>query len=82
MAQTHIELTDEQITALEKLAKEQNKSLSQLIQDNIEKLIAGSAPRYTPRQKQQALDIVGKFKSGLNDLSTNHDQYFTETTDQ
>lgn len=82
MAQTQIELTDEQMTALEKLAKEQNTSLPQLIQDNIKKLITEPAAKYTPAQKQQALDIVGKFKSGLNDLSTNHDKYFAETIDQ
>jgi len=81
MVQTQIELTDEQMTALEKLAQEQNISLPQLIQDNIKKLIAEPAPRYTPEQKQQALDIVGKFRSGLNDLSTNHDKYFEEAID-
>lgn len=81
MAQTQIELTDEQMTALEKLAKEQNTSLPELIQESIKKLIAERHHRYTPEQKQRALDIVGKFKSGQNDLSTNHDKYFVETID-
>lgn len=82
MAQTQIELTDEQITALEKLAKEQNMSLPQLIQNNIKKLIEESVPQYTPDQKKRALSIVGKFESRQNDLSTNHDKYFAETIDQ
>ena len=78
MARTQIDLTQEQVTALEKLAKQRNLSLSDLLQEGIRSLLQTSEPKYTPEQKQRALAIIGRYRSGQADLSTNHDAYFLE----
>ena len=78
MAQTLVELTDAQMTALEMLAKKQNTTLPQLIQDSIKNLIGESTPQYTSDQKKRALSIIGKFESDHTDLSINHDDHFID----
>ena len=79
MAQTQIVLSDTQLSALEKLAETRNISVETLLQESIGNLIqsANQAP-YTETQKQRARDIIGRFKSGVNDLSQNHDNYLSD----
>ncbi|MFH0925294.1 MAG: CopG family transcriptional regulator [bacterium] len=79
MVTTEIQLTEEQMTSLKKEAQRKHISISILIQECISKNIVSKPP---PIDKEKiwkrALAISGRFRSGLKDLSTNHDEYLDE----
>ena len=75
MVRTQIELTEEQMSALKKLAKKRQISLSNLVQEGINKVLRPEVNRSNAEMKQRALDVAGRFRSGLGDLSKRHDEY-------
>ena len=78
MAQTQIELTEEQVATLKQLAKQRQISLPDLIQEGIDALLQPVCIAGKEERKQRAMAIAGRFRSGLGDLSQRHDVYFTE----
>ncbi len=82
MIQTQIELTEEQMSALEKLAKKRRISLSELVRESITNSLRSDVARSDSEMKRKALDIAGRFRSGLGDLSEGHDKYLSETYDR
>ena len=75
MARIQIELTDEQTSALEKLAKQRNMPLPDLIQESIAKFMVQGAPTRNLELRQRAMAVAARFRSGLGDLSRQHDGY-------
>ena len=82
MAQTQIELTNEEMTALEELARKRNVSLSDLIHEGIGHLLRSVSISKEAELRQRALAVSGRFRSVLKDLSTRHDDYLAETLDR
>jgi Arc/MetJ-type ribon-helix-helix transcriptional regulator len=81
MIQTQVHLTEEQLSALEELAKRRNSSVSDLICEGVNTLLQSvSIPSKVDRQ-QRALAAAGLFRSGRGDLSKRHDEYLAETFD-
>ena len=78
MVQTQIQLTEEQMTALGELAKKRRLSLPNLIQEAIDQLLRSVVTPTKAEQKERALAIAGRFKSGLGDLARRHDDYVAE----
>lgn len=68
----HIYLRPDQLTALRKRAAEQNKSVSELVRQAVDLLLASSLA------DEPLLHIVGLGDSGVNDLAANHDHYLTQ----
>lgn len=83
MAETLIELTDEQLEALEKLAQHRNISVSDLIQEGIDMLVQLAPNEETDDEelRRRAIAVAGRYKSGLGDLARNHDHYLTEPSE-
>lgn len=81
MVQTQIQLTEEQMAALEELAKRRNASVDDLVHEGINNLLRSSATSSKAELKQRALAVAGRFRSGLGDLSKRHDDYLVETLD-
>ena len=84
MVQTQIQLTEEQMAALEELARKRHLSLSDLIRESVDNLLrsaAGSLTLEQNEQKRRALAVAGRFKSGLGDLAKRHDDYVAEAFD-
>lgn len=63
MVQTQIQLTEEQLAALEELAKQRNVSLPALIREGIDHLLrsVGSPWNGRAEQKRRALAIARRF---------------------
>lgn len=78
MVHTQIQLTEEQMTALGELAKKRRLSLPNLIQEAIDHLLRSVVTPTKAEQKERALAIAGRFKSGLGDLARRHDDYVAE----
>ena len=78
MIRTQIQLQEDQINALKKIAAEKQISLAELIRKAVDTVIkSGAVPDYEERRKR-AIDIAGKFRSGKNDIALRHDEYLSE----
>lgn len=82
MIRTQIQLTEEQSQILKRLASLRKVSVAELIRQGIDFFLKVAAPVSPDKRKKSALDVVGKFQSGLGDLSTKHDDYFAQDLDK
>ena len=79
MVLKQIELIEEQNQSLEELANAKGRSVSELVREGIELVIRveGQHPD-RGELKHRALQLSGRFHSGVQDLSTKHDRYLGE----
>ena len=78
MVRTQIQLKEEQVTALKKIAAAKQSSIAELIRKAVDNIIkTGAVPDYKERRKR-AIDIAGRFRSGNQDISLHHDKYLAE----
>jgi Arc/MetJ-type ribon-helix-helix transcriptional regulator len=82
MVRTQIQLTEEQMADLKKLAAERGVSVAELVREGVQALLRASRGGTREEKKRRALAAVGKFRSGVTDLSTRHDDYFAEAVEQ
>lgn len=75
MVRTQIQLTEEQARALHRKASEQATSVAHLIREAVDASLAADR---VAGDRQRALQAVGRFRSGLNDVSADHDRYLAE----
>lgn len=73
-----IELSEEQTQALNKIAARRGQSVPELIVSSVKAMLASEAPPDREELKRRALAVSGRFRSGLTDLSTEHDRYLEE----
>lgn len=74
MVRTQIQFTADQIERLKQEAAARNVSVSQVVRDAVE---LGLPPKGSGIER--ALELTdGKFRSGLSDLSENHDAYLAD----
>ncbi|MFZ5906236.1 MAG: ribbon-helix-helix protein, CopG family [Nitrospirota bacterium] len=79
MIRTQIQLKEEQMNALKKIAAAKQSSIAELIRKAVDNLIkaGGAMPDYEERRKR-ALSIAGRFCSGKLNISADHDEYLAE----
>ncbi len=77
MIRTQVQLKEDQVEWLRHKARERRVSISELIREGIELLKAweGKVPE---ERKRKALELVGRFSSGVGDVSLRHDEYLAE----
>ncbi|HIC92587.1 MAG TPA: ribbon-helix-helix protein, CopG family [Syntrophaceae bacterium] len=78
MVRTQIQLTEEQVKILRKLASSRNLSIAALIRQAVDNLISSSTIVDMEERRKRAIEAAGRFSSGLSDLSTEHDKYLEE----
>lgn len=78
MVRTQIQLTQEQAKAIKKIARARHLSVAELIRQAVDNLIKASTVIDVEERRKRALDAAGRFRSGLRDLSTEHDKYLEE----
>jgi hypothetical protein len=79
MVRTQVQLTEEQTVALKKLASRKHVSVAELIRKGVDTILKSDIEVSEEELRQRALSVAGKFKSGTNDLSANHDEYLAES---
>lgn len=79
MVRTQVQLTEEQTAALKKLAGKKHVSVAELIRKGVDTVLKSDIEVSDEELRQRALLVAGKFKSGTNDLSVNHDEYLAES---
>jgi len=76
MVQTQVQLREEQLQALKRLAEMRGVSIEELIQQGVDQLLRSL---YVDEERwTRAMNAVGRFRSGRTDISVNHDAYLVE----
>ena len=75
LIRTQIQLTEEQAGALKEIASQRGVSTAQLIRESVERTIE---ERQRKVNWHRALSIMGRYRSGLSDVSAEHDKYLDE----
>lgn len=78
MVRTQIQLTENQMKALKELAAIEQASMAELIRRSVDAFLRSAAQRSRHERKRRALAAIGRFRSGVSDLSVNHDRYLSE----
>lgn len=75
MLRKQVQFTERQVARIRREAARQGISESAVIREALDKGFGGDARGPTDEQWERALAVVGKFPSGLTDLSAEHDRY-------
>lgn len=78
MVRTQIQLTEEQVKALRKIAITSHLSVAELIRRAVDTMIKSRVTVDPDERLKRALEIVGKFSSGKRDISRKHDAYLAD----
>ena len=68
-----IELTEAQRLVLEQMAGARGVSLTDLVRSSVDDLV-----RQDEERRRRALSLSGRFRSGLGDLSAQHDRHLAD----
>lgn len=79
MVRTQIQLTEEQVSSLKKMAASRKLSVAELIRQAVKMLIKSGGAVDAKERYRRALRAAGKFRSSVSDLSSRHDDYLSET---
>lgn len=75
MVRTQIQFTEDQVSQLKRAAAERNVSVSQVVREAVDAHVDDAGSR---RRVDALLATIGKYRSGLTDVSVNHDNYLAE----
>ncbi|HEY4481951.1 MAG TPA: CopG family transcriptional regulator [Candidatus Brocadiaceae bacterium] len=78
MVRTQIQLTEEQVKALKKIALSRHLSIAEIIRQAVDTVIRTNTTVDIEERRKRAIDIVGRFSSGKRDISRKHDTYLVE----
>ncbi|NOH01180.1 MAG: ribbon-helix-helix protein, CopG family [Chloroflexi bacterium] len=88
MVRTMVQLTEEQVKALKKLAKARKTSMAQLVRESVSMYVSASAQDADREEKRRrALEFLQYIKEnkekfrdfeGKTDVAVNHDKYLEE----
>ena len=78
MVKTQVQLPEEDLAELRRLAAEEGVSVSELVRRGVKHVL--DARRRPSREElwDRAMKVVGKFHSGLPDVAQRHDEYLAE----
>ncbi|HZM72402.1 MAG TPA: ribbon-helix-helix protein, CopG family [Candidatus Polarisedimenticolia bacterium] len=79
MKRVQISFTEAEAAALRERAKEAGLPLTALVRDAVDAWLAAEELQ---RRWDRALAGVGGFRSGLNDVGENHDEYFVQAIEE
>lgn len=78
MVRTQIQLTEEQFERLKLQAANENVSMAEVIRRAVDAFLESEPGLATEERFRRAAQIAGRFRSGVKDLSENHDKYLAE----
>ncbi len=78
MIRTQVQLREEQARMLKKLAAARGVSMAELIRQSVDALIRSSIGTDEEERRRRAIAAAGRFRSGIPDVSSEHDQHLVE----
>ncbi len=77
MIRTQIQMEEDQMNWLRVESRERGVSVSQLIREGVA-LFRAQEERFPEDKKKKALAAIGRFSSGVSDVSERHDDYLAD----
>lgn len=78
MIRTQIQMTEEQIKKIKKVASKKHRSMAEIIRQAVNNFMAAKADVDLEERKRRAIAAAGRFHSKISDLSGSHDKYLAE----
>jgi hypothetical protein len=78
MIRTQIQLPEEQVILLKKMAAAQHKSMAEIIRQAVDYFAKAKLPEGEEQRRKRAMAAAGLFRSGVKDLAASHDAYLSE----
>ncbi len=78
MVRTQIQLPEEQVVLLKKMAAAQHKSMAEIIRQAIDYFAKAKQAGGEGLRRRRAMAAAGRFRSGVKDLAASHDSYLAE----
>ena len=80
MVRTQIQLTETQYKLLKALSHERGISIAELIRISVDEFARRQAPAplTAEEKRRRIMEVAGRYRSGLSDVSSNHDAYLAE----
>ncbi|MGH9253179.1 MAG: CopG family transcriptional regulator [Vicinamibacterales bacterium] len=78
MVRTQIQLTERQARRLKQLAAARGRSMADLIRRSVDALLAQADTHLDEVKRARALRGAGRFRSGVRDLSSQHDRHLSD----
>ncbi|MFL5798708.1 MAG: ribbon-helix-helix protein, CopG family [Actinomycetota bacterium] len=75
MVRTQIQLTEDQVKRLKRVAAQRGVSMAAVIREAVDRSIA---PDDEDAKWERAMSVVGRFRSDRPDVSERHDDYFAD----
>jgi hypothetical protein len=73
-----VQLSTEQLDALRRLSKATGRSVADLVRQGVDRVLSESRQSEPADRRERAKRVVGRFGSGVSDVSTHHDRYLAE----
>jgi len=78
MLRTQIQITEEQARQLKQVAAREHKSMAEVIREGIDLVLQRQTGVNEKALRRRAIELAGKYRSGVTDLSEEHDRYLAE----
>ena len=78
MVRTQIQLLEEQVAVLKKMAAAQHESMAEIIRQAVDFFTKAKKEDGDEQYRKRAMAAAGRFRSGVKDLATSHDSHLTE----
>ena len=78
MVRTQIQLPEEQVAMLKKIAVTQHKSMAEIIRQAVDFFGKAKHGGGDKQRRKRAMAAAGLFRSGVKDLAASHDSYLTK----
>ena len=82
VVRTQVQLTERQYEALKRLSLKKKISIAELIRRGVDEELFSAGNMESEERVKRALAAAGRYRSGVEDLSSNHDVYFSEGNSQ
>lgn len=81
MIRTQVQLTEAQLQKVKSVAASRGVSMAEVIRQSVDQALRSPAMLEWEERKRRALEVVGKYSSGLPDVGVEHDRYLEEAFD-
>lgn len=78
MVRTQIQMTEEQMKRLKRMASIEHRSMAELIRQAVDIFITSKLGADIKEKQKRAIAAAGRFHSRLSDVSESHDKYLAE----
>lgn len=81
MIRTQIQLTEAQLTALRGLAREEERSVADLVRESVAEYLVHHPRVDRAERVRRARSLVGRYRSDCPDLAEHHDRHLDDAFD-